>query len=92
MDHLNELKQLTTNYLKSPGSKAINKTLQVLYKDMGLHLFKEDDLEESVDRDLMIKNFILKKDDVEPKFDYLNTVSYSINKGKPHPFRFYGNV
>jgi len=62
---------LINNYIKSPGNKALNKSLQDLYKELNLHTLNDVDLEESANRDEIIRDFIGARDDVEPEFEYL---------------------
>ena len=56
----------------------MNKSLQEVYKNMELHLFKNEDLDNKIDRDKMIRDFILGKDMKDPQFEYLDLVRSKI--------------
>lgn len=71
---MNELRKYFTKYIKSPGSHAINKSIQLVYKNLELDHFKEEDLNKEIDRDQMIKDFVRERDMVEPEFQYLDLV------------------
>lgn len=75
MDFFNRLKELINNYIKSPGNKVLNKSLKDIYAEMSLEEVKDIDIEENIDRDSMIQNFVKDKDNVQPKFEVLDIVS-----------------
>jgi len=75
---MTDLKTHFKKYVKSPGSLAINKNIQDVYKNMELHLFNEEDMDKSMDRDKIITDFVLGRDMVEPSFEYLDLVKFRL--------------
>lgn len=74
MEYLSELKKHYAKYIKSPGSHAINKSIQDVYSHLELHIFKEEDLNKEIDRDQFINDHIFRRDMVEPEFQFLDLV------------------
>jgi hypothetical protein len=75
---MGDLKKFFQKYLKSPGSLSINRSIHEVYKNMELDMFNEEDMDKSMDRDKMIKDFVLDRDMIEPEFEYLDLVKNNL--------------
>ena len=62
-------------YLKVPASSSNSKMVMEIFKNLKLANFKDQDLDNSVNRDKLISDFISQSSMISNEFQYLDLVS-----------------
>lgn len=68
-------------YLKVPASATNSKMIFDIFKKLNLSSVKDSDLDNNINRDKLLREFVINKDMITPKFQYLDLESQLKPKG-----------